>query len=634
MLKMKNINANLLLQLCVLAISLNTAFACHGTLLAAGITEEEKEIILREHNRLRQTVATGRYPGQPAAENMREIVWDDELADRAQKWAENCQFRHDPFRTINRFTMGQNLAIIWSTAPLDPDDGDFPSRIQNWFNEVQKYSFGDAWSPKTGHYSQLVWGETSLVGCGFAEYKDKSKYNKLYVCNYGPGGNVVGYNPYEAGKPSCSLYGMKPSKRYNGLCAAPDPSTVSDNAIETYEYKNTNSNNNNFNSFSAYNTKQTTQYSATTKFSNNNNKNSNSNNNNNNNSFKHTTTYSNTFKHQQATSTKSTSTTSQKGGSSFGTKNYGGSQAFTTETAQQQQQQQHQQKQQQQLQQHINPPRMILGAGNPQHLHQQQPQQMPPNPEVGSPQMLPPHLRNQQLAGLKWPPGFIGGPAATAHPSMMNAAMNKPMGRPILKGPVSQVLQHPQNQLNPQIPNHLNDSQNAQNPANVGQMQQFPQQQQQQSHPPPQAMLGGHPFPAHFLQNQSPQNNHQQQQQHHLFQQQQRSLELQRQQHQMFQQHPFLDMAVAAAVAQQQQPQLSHHQQPPSTNNDNNSATNLNYQADGRLSPTSNVLAQWFSPEVLAKASAGKLPLLNMNQALSLEALEKSIQHSSTPVHN
>lgn len=110
--------------------------------------------------------------------------------------------------------MGQNLAIIWSTAPLDPDDGDFPSRIQNWFNEVQKYSFGDAWSPKTGHYSQvyfvvfyypicklimfflisyfclffqLVWGETSLVGCGFAEYKDKSKYNKLYVCNYGPG---------------------------------------------------------------------------------------------------------------------------------------------------------------------------------------------------------------------------------------------------------------------------------------------------------------------------------------------------------------------------------------------------------------------------------------------------------------
>ncbi|KAH8385671.1 hypothetical protein KR200_006780, partial [Drosophila serrata] len=208
---------------------------------ASGITTEERSIILQEHNRLRQIVATGRYPGQPGAENMREIVWDEELAARAQKWADNCQFRHDPHRTINRFTMGQNLAIIWSTVPLDADDGDFPSRIQSWFNEVQKYSFGDAWSPKTGHYSQLVWGETSLVGCGYAEYKDASKYNKLYVCNYGPGGNVVGYNPYEVGKPSCSTYGMKPSSRYQGLCSAPGAgpaanSVYGSNSIETYEY--------------------------------------------------------------------------------------------------------------------------------------------------------------------------------------------------------------------------------------------------------------------------------------------------------------------------------------------------------------------------------------------------------------
>ncbi|EDW97205.1 scoloptoxin SSD552 isoform X1 [Drosophila yakuba] len=231
----------LLLTTMIMIISCGVAFACNGKIIASGITTEERSIILQEHNRLRQIVATGRYPGQPGAENMREIVWDDELAARAQKWADNCQFRHDPHRTINRFTMGQNLAIIWSTAPLDADDGDFPSRIQSWFNEVQKYSFGDAWSPKTGHYSQLVWGETSLVGCGYAEYKDTSKYNKLYVCNYGPGGNVVGYNPYEVGKPSCSTYGMKPSSRYQGLCAAPGSSPAANsvyggNTIETYEY--------------------------------------------------------------------------------------------------------------------------------------------------------------------------------------------------------------------------------------------------------------------------------------------------------------------------------------------------------------------------------------------------------------
>lgn len=51
--------------------------------------------------------------------------------------------------------MGQNLAIIWSTIPLADDDGDFPSRIQNWFNEVQKYAWGAQWSEATGHYSQV-----------------------------------------------------------------------------------------------------------------------------------------------------------------------------------------------------------------------------------------------------------------------------------------------------------------------------------------------------------------------------------------------------------------------------------------------------------------------------------------------
>lgn len=48
-----------------------------------------------------------------------------------------------------------------------------------------------------------------------------------------------------------------------------------------------------------------------------------------------------------------------------------------------------------------------------------------------------------------------------------------------------------------------------------------------------------------------------------------------------------------------------------------------------RLSPTTNQLAQWFSPELLARASAGKLPLLNMDQEF-----ERNMQHSSATVLN
>lgn len=82
---------------------------------------------MQEHNRLRQLVATGRYPGQPGAENMREIVWDDELAARAQQWADNCQFRHDPHRTISKLLARQfNLVILLLLVLLLPNQSYIP----------------------------------------------------------------------------------------------------------------------------------------------------------------------------------------------------------------------------------------------------------------------------------------------------------------------------------------------------------------------------------------------------------------------------------------------------------------------------------------------------------------------------
>ena len=182
--------------------------------IATGITEAQKYEILEAHNRLRSQVAQGQVAGQPGAQNMQELQWDEELAQTAQQWANQCIFEHDPARNTRtfvcfspiflsivstyrllltymclfseRFIMGQNLAIVWSTAPLQ-NYVTFSSRIQNWFNEVQKYAWGSRWSAKTGHYSQLVWGDTNLVGCGYSYYQDGRRFNKLWVCNYGPG---------------------------------------------------------------------------------------------------------------------------------------------------------------------------------------------------------------------------------------------------------------------------------------------------------------------------------------------------------------------------------------------------------------------------------------------------------------
>ena len=69
----------------------------------SGVTQEEKRLILEEHNYLRQTVATGHVSGQLAAQNMQEMQWDDELAAKAQQWANECTFQHDPSRYLGEF---------------------------------------------------------------------------------------------------------------------------------------------------------------------------------------------------------------------------------------------------------------------------------------------------------------------------------------------------------------------------------------------------------------------------------------------------------------------------------------------------------------------------------------------------
>jgi hypothetical protein len=76
---------------------------------------------------------------------------------------------------------------------------------------------------KIGHYTQLVWADTYLVGCGVASFKDppsvqSPRYNLLIACNYGPGGNFVGSPVYKQGKAGTACpVGTKATSQ--GLCA-------------------------------------------------------------------------------------------------------------------------------------------------------------------------------------------------------------------------------------------------------------------------------------------------------------------------------------------------------------------------------------------------------------------------------
>jgi len=192
-----------------------------------GLSEAGKRIILDRHNELRSRVAQGQERNQPSASNMRKLVWNDELAVIAQRWADQCTFGHDPERSkLDRTSVGQNVATFSNSRKFswaEIESSYLAQSAQNWYDEVTNPGFS-RWNIKpfqfssgTGHYTQVVWAETREVGCGLVYYLDGSWYTTLVVCNYAVAGNMAGGEMYKEGR-SCSSCPVSGSGCQDGLC--------------------------------------------------------------------------------------------------------------------------------------------------------------------------------------------------------------------------------------------------------------------------------------------------------------------------------------------------------------------------------------------------------------------------------
>ncbi|CAH2071295.1 unnamed protein product, partial [Iphiclides podalirius] len=156
------------------------------------------------HNSRRLQLAKGEVPGQPAASEMKLMVWDDELAAKAAKWASRNEFTHNPDKSIGtgRFKTGENLYWYGTTDSKHKIDVD--SSLKSWFDEYEHYTFGplkesqfDGSSQyQIGHYTQMAWADTKYVGCAISQYWEGKMKDFLVVCNYGPGGNYLDDTPY------------------------------------------------------------------------------------------------------------------------------------------------------------------------------------------------------------------------------------------------------------------------------------------------------------------------------------------------------------------------------------------------------------------------------------------------------
>ncbi|KAJ8023538.1 Peptidase inhibitor 16 [Holothuria leucospilota] len=165
---------------------------------------------------------------------MAEMKWDAVLASQAQVWADKCIFEHPNTAVSKDYDgIGQNLHAVYNTHGLETTKPDATDAVDSWNSEVQNYTYEHnacATKEVCGHYTQVVWAETTNVGCGI-NYCLSAKYNEVYlpnawivVCNYIPGGNQGGQWPYKYGAEGeeCSQCSDGGACK-NGLCSDCSP---------------------------------------------------------------------------------------------------------------------------------------------------------------------------------------------------------------------------------------------------------------------------------------------------------------------------------------------------------------------------------------------------------------------------
>nr|CAH7747022.1 unnamed protein product [Callosobruchus chinensis] len=195
-------------------------------------SDAEKRFILDIHNHLRNYVASGierRGTSQPPATNMNALTYNEELEFIAQCWVNRCrrELAHDRCRSTSTFPLvGQNLASASTTAYNIDIAKEVRRMITSWYEEVTLFNSADIKDIKqdgrVGHYLQLVWATTRMVGCAASTWttvEGKTKWRHLiFACNYAPAGNILNTAVYEVGKSGAKCPNGKRHQKYRSLC--------------------------------------------------------------------------------------------------------------------------------------------------------------------------------------------------------------------------------------------------------------------------------------------------------------------------------------------------------------------------------------------------------------------------------
>ncbi|VDM56642.1 unnamed protein product [Angiostrongylus costaricensis] len=234
--------------------------------LGNGMTDEARNAILNEHNRLRSTVCDvleklpnavfksvkdktflvtcrslvakglaedpkGVNGYAPKAARMLKLVYDCKIEESASRHAQKCVFESSAIS--ERPGLGENLFHVSGMRTNFSVIGVWAS--QSWFSQLKEGGVQPdnlfTWmvanqSFSVSQYSQMVWDRTYKLGCGAAICSEGS----VVICQYGPGGNFLDEEIYTVGEPcktdgDCGCDGCTCS-RDEALCVKPENETL------------------------------------------------------------------------------------------------------------------------------------------------------------------------------------------------------------------------------------------------------------------------------------------------------------------------------------------------------------------------------------------------------------------------
>ncbi|MDD5387351.1 MAG: CAP domain-containing protein [Sulfuricurvum sp.] len=159
------------------------------TLFAEKLTVQQQQQIVDVHNGYRKQV------------HVNGLEWSDELSSVAQQWVLHLR-NENQCNIVHSHISGLGENLFWASAVYVSNGSTYPQSItprevvDAWGSEKENYHHKDNSCDDgkvCGHYTQLVWHNTTKVGCAMTVCSDQSQ---IWSCNYSPPGNFLGEKPY------------------------------------------------------------------------------------------------------------------------------------------------------------------------------------------------------------------------------------------------------------------------------------------------------------------------------------------------------------------------------------------------------------------------------------------------------